>query len=122
MAAPSSHWACRKRSCATARSSTFTSARSMLLEIKDLTVGYGGAPAIWDVALNVEEREIVSVIGPNGAGKSTLINTIAGLLRPERGTLRLGKVDLGKVAPHLVCRHGVALVPEGRRLFAGMTV
>ncbi len=87
-----------------------------------LTVGYGGAPAIWDIALDVGEREIVSVIGPNGAGKSTLINTIAGLLKPERGTLRLAGVDLGKLAPHLVCRQGVALVPEGRRLFAGMTV
>ena len=94
----------------------------MLLEIDALTVGYGGAPAIWDIALNVGEREIVSVIGPNGAGKSTLINTIAGLLKPERGTLRLTGVDLGKLAPHLVCRQGVALVPEGRRLFAGMTV
>ena len=94
----------------------------MLLEIKDLTVGYGGAPAIWDIALEVGEREIVSVIGPNGAGKSTLINTIAGLLRAERGSLRLGGAELSKVPPHLVCRHGVALVPEGRRLFAGMTV
>jgi len=94
----------------------------MLLEIDSLTVGYGGAPAIWDIALTVKEREIVSVIGPNGAGKSTLINTIAGLLKPERGTLRFGGSDLAKLAPHLVCRHGVALVPEGRRLFAGMTV
>jgi branched-chain amino acid transport system ATP-binding protein len=94
----------------------------MLLEIDSLTVGYGGAPAIWDIALKVEEREIVSVIGPNGAGKSTLINTIAGLLKAERGTLRLAGFDLGKLAPHLVCRQGVALVPEGRRLFAGMTV
>jgi len=94
----------------------------MLLEIENLNVGYGGAPAIWDIALKVDVREIVAVIGPNGAGKSTLINTIAGLLKPERGTLRLGEVDLGKLAPHLVCRQGVALVPEGRRLFGGMTV
>jgi branched-chain amino acid transport system ATP-binding protein len=94
----------------------------MLLEIDALNVGYGGAPAIWDIALKVDEREIVAVIGPNGAGKSTLINTIAGLLKPERGTLRLAGVDLGKLAPHLVCRQGVALVPEGRRLFGGMTV
>ena len=94
----------------------------MLLEIENLNVGYGGAPAIWDIALKVDEREIVAVIGPNGAGKSTLINTIAGLLKPERGTLRLAGVDLGKLAPHFVCRQGVALVPEGRRLFGGMTV
>jgi branched-chain amino acid transport system ATP-binding protein len=94
----------------------------MLLEIENLAVGYGGAPAIFDVALQVDEREIVSVIGPNGAGKSTLINTIAGLLRAERGSLRLGGADLLRVPPHQVCRFGVALVPEGRRLFAGMTV
>jgi branched-chain amino acid transport system ATP-binding protein len=94
----------------------------MLLEVESLIVGYGGAPAIWDIALEVAEREIVAVIGPNGAGKSTLINTIAGLLRAERGSLRLGGVELSKVPPHQVCRHGVALVPEGRRLFAGMTV
>ncbi|HLI22930.1 MAG TPA: ABC transporter ATP-binding protein [Stellaceae bacterium] len=94
----------------------------MLLEIEDLAVGYGGAPAIWDIALQVDEREVVSVIGPNGAGKSTLINTIAGLLRAERGRLRLGGADLIAVPAHQVCRHGVALVPEGRRLFAGMTV
>ncbi|HVA14204.1 MAG TPA: ABC transporter ATP-binding protein [Stellaceae bacterium] len=94
----------------------------MLLEIGGLTVGYGGAPAIWDIALQVGEREIVSVIGPNGAGKSTLINTIAGMLRAERGTLRLGGAELSRVAPHQVCHYGVALVPEGRRLFAGMSV
>jgi branched-chain amino acid transport system ATP-binding protein len=94
----------------------------MLLEIDSLTVGYGGAPAIFDVALQVGEREIVSVIGPNGAGKSTLINTIAGLLRAERGNLRLAGTDLLRVPSHQVCRYGIALVPEGRRLFAGMTV
>jgi branched-chain amino acid transport system ATP-binding protein len=94
----------------------------MLLEIESLHAGYGGAPAILDIALKVDDREIVAVIGPNGAGKSTLINTIAGLLKPERGTLRLAGIDLGRLAPHLVCRQGVALVPEGRRLFAGMTV
>ena len=94
----------------------------MLLEIENLTVGYGGAPAIWDIALTVGEREIVSVIGPNGAGKSTLINTVAGLLRAERGSLRVAGVDLVRVPAHQVCRHGIALVPEGRRLFAGMTV
>jgi len=62
------------------------------------------------------------VIGPNGAGKSTLVNTIAGLQRARSGELRFGGVDLGRVAPHLVCRHGIALVPEGRRLFTRMSV
>jgi branched-chain amino acid transport system ATP-binding protein len=94
----------------------------MLLEVKNLTVGYGGAPAIWDIALNVAEGEIVSVIGPNGAGKSTLINTIAGMLRAQQGILRIAGKEFSTVAAHQVCRFGIALVPEGRRLFGGMSV
>ena len=94
----------------------------MLLEVRDLSVGYGGAPAIQDIALDVEAGEVVAVIGPNGAGKSTLINAIAGVLRARSGSMRLGGVDLAGVAAHRVCRHGIALVPEGRRLFVGMTV
>ena len=94
----------------------------MLLEVRNLSAGYGGAPAIVDISLEVDEGEIVAVIGPNGAGKSTLINTIAGVLRHRQGGLRLGDTDLGAVPAHLVCRHGIALVPEGRRLFVGMSV
>jgi branched-chain amino acid transport system ATP-binding protein len=66
--------------------------------------------------------EIVSVIGPNGAGKSTLVNTIAGLQRARAGALRFDGADLGAVPAHLVCRQGIALVPEGRRLFTRMSV
>ena len=94
----------------------------MLLEVRDLAVGYGGAPAISDIDLDVGEAEIVSVIGPNGAGKSTLINAIAGLLPWQKGSLHFGGVDLDTVAPHQVCDQGIALVPEGRRLFPGMSV
>jgi branched-chain amino acid transport system ATP-binding protein len=94
----------------------------MLLEVRNLAAGYGGAPAILDIALDVGAGEIVAVIGPNGAGKSTLINAIAGLLPSERGEIGLDGVDLAALAPHRVCEHGVALVPEGRRLFSGMTV
>jgi branched-chain amino acid transport system ATP-binding protein len=94
----------------------------MLLEVRNLAAGYGGAPAIQDIALDVGAGEIVAVIGPNGAGKSTLINAIAGLLPSERGEIGFDGVDLAALAPHRVCEHGVALVPEGRRLFSGMTV
>ncbi len=94
----------------------------MLLEVRDIAVGYGGAPAISDVSVDVGEAEIVSVIGPNGAGKSTLINAIAGLLRWQSGAIHFGGVDLSAVAPHKVCSEGIALVPEGRRLFPGMSV
>ncbi len=94
----------------------------MLLEAKSLSVGYGGAPAISGVSLEIDDAEIVVVIGPNGAGKSTLINAIAGMLRPQSGTLWFGGVDLRSVPPYLVCSQGIALVPEGRRLFPGMSV
>jgi branched-chain amino acid transport system ATP-binding protein len=92
------------------------------LEVRGLAIAYGDAPAVWDASLDVGEGEIVSVIGANGAGKSTLVNTIAGLLRARAGTVRFGGVALGAVAPHRVCHHGIALVPEGRRLFTRMTV
>jgi branched-chain amino acid transport system ATP-binding protein len=93
-----------------------------LLEVRHLAIAYGDAPAVWDASLVVDEGELVSVIGPNGAGKSTLVNTIAGLQRPRSGVLRFAGVDLTAVPSHLVCRHGIALVPEGRRLFARMSV
>src|SRR2546426_3763644 len=93
-----------------------------LLEARHLAIAYGDAPAVWDASLTVDERELVSVIGPNGAGKSTLINTIAGLQRVRSGELRFAGVDLCAIAPHAVCRHGIALVPEGRRLFTRMSV
>jgi branched-chain amino acid transport system ATP-binding protein len=94
----------------------------MLLEARDLHVGYGDATAVWGASLDVDDGEIVSVIGPNGAGKSTLINAIAGLLRWRQGRVLLAGDDLGAVAAHQVCDHGIALVPEGRRLFIKMTV
>jgi branched-chain amino acid transport system ATP-binding protein len=94
----------------------------MLLEARDLHVGYGDAPALWGVSLGVAAGEIVSVIGPNGAGKTTLINTIAGLLRCRQGELRFDGADMTRVKAHRFCGHGIALVPEGRRLFPKMSV
>jgi branched-chain amino acid transport system ATP-binding protein len=94
----------------------------MLLEARHLAIAYGDAPAVWDATLDVDAGEIVAVIGPNGAGKSTLVNTIAGLQRARAGALRFGGVDLGALPAHLVCRQGIALVPEGRRLFTRMSV
>ena len=94
----------------------------MLLEVRNLHVGYGDASAVWDVSLDVDAGEIVSVIGPNGAGKTTLINAIAGMLRCRAGELRFDGADMTRVRAHGYCGHGIALVPEGRRLFAKMTV
>ncbi len=94
----------------------------MLLEVRDLHVGYGDAPALWGVSLDVAAGEVVSVIGPNGAGKTTLINAIAGLLRCRQGALRFDGTDMTRVRAHQFCGHGIALVPEGRRLFPKMSV
>jgi len=94
----------------------------MLLEARHLAIAYGDAPAVWDASLQVDATEIVAVIGPNGAGKSTLINAVAGLLRWRAGELRFAGADLAGVPSHLVCRQGIALVPEGRRLFTRMSV
>jgi len=94
----------------------------MLLEVRHLAIAYGDAPAVWDATLAVAPGEIVAVIGPNGAGKSTLVNTIAGLQRARSGELRFGGVDLAAMPSHLVSREGIALVPEGRRLFTRMSV
>jgi branched-chain amino acid transport system ATP-binding protein len=94
----------------------------MLLEANNLRVGYGDATALWDVSFDVADGEIVSIIGPNGAGKTTLINAVAGLLKPQAGSLQIGGRELGKLPAHAFCHNGIALVPEGRRLFATMTV
>ena len=93
-----------------------------MLEVRHLAIAYGDAPAVWDATLDVGESEVVAVIGPNGAGKSTLVNTIAGLQRARSGVLRFAGVDLRTVPAHLVCRHGIGLVPEGRRLFTRLSV
>ncbi|HEX6194402.1 MAG TPA: ABC transporter ATP-binding protein [Jiangellaceae bacterium] len=94
----------------------------LMLEVTRLDAFHGHAQALWDVSLNVSDGEIVSVIGPNGAGKSTLVTAIAGLLRPINGQITLDGVDLGALPAHHVCRCAVAIVPEGRRIFAHMTV
>ena len=72
----------------------------MLLEARNLHVGYGDATAIWDASLDVDGGEIVSVIGPNGAGKTTLINALAGMLRCRDGKLRFDGADMTRVRAH----------------------
>ena len=94
----------------------------MLLEVRNLHVGYGDATAVWDVSIAVAEGRIVTVIGPNGAGKSTLINAIAGMLPYQSGGIRIDGNDMARVPAHGFCERGIALVPEGRRLFTSMTV
>ncbi|WP_419853825.1 ABC transporter ATP-binding protein [Candidatus Poriferisodalis sp.] len=93
-----------------------------MLDIDGLTVRYGSISAVRDVSLSVSGGEVVGLIGPNGAGKTTLLNTVAGLLHPASGHVRLDGTDITGFAPDRLLRLGVALVPEHRRLFTDLTV
>jgi len=92
------------------------------LSIRDLEVAYGGVPAVRGLSLDVQPGEIVGLIGPNGAGKSTTLHAVMGLIPARAGDIRLGDASLRGRAPEAIARSGVALVPEGRRLFAELTV
>ena len=93
-----------------------------MLEVRDLRVQYGAAPALWGVSLAIAEGQLVCVVGPNGAGKTTLINAIAGLHPATSGRITMAGRDMTSLASHRYCGAGIAIVPEGRRLFTRMTV
>lgn len=93
-----------------------------MLEVSDIDVYYGDAQALWGVSVHVDEGEVVSIVGSNGAGKSTLVAAIMGMLPARRGRIVLDGIDITDVAGHRVCRAGVAIVPEGRRLFPSLSV
>ena len=93
----------------------------MLLELRDVSASYRGLKALQGVSLHVAPGEIVAVVGANGAGKSTLLRAIAGQVATE-GEIRFDGQSLAHVAPHLITRRGVGLVPEGRRLFPRLSV
>jgi branched-chain amino acid transport system ATP-binding protein len=93
-----------------------------MLDVRNLCVRYGAAPALWGVSLTIGAGELVCVVGPNGAGKTTLINALAGLQPATADALSIDGCDLRTLAPHRFCGAGIALVPEGRRLFVRMTV
>jgi branched-chain amino acid transport system ATP-binding protein len=95
---------------------------SQLLDVNSLYVHHGQLCAIEDVSFSLDEGEILAVVGANGAGKSTLLRTIAGLHHPTSGSISLRGEDIGKLSPSRRVRHGISLVPEGRRLFASMTL
>jgi branched-chain amino acid transport system ATP-binding protein len=92
------------------------------LEVRDLTVAYGAIQAVRGVSFTVEQGQIVSLIGSNGAGKTTTLRTISGLLRPTSGEILLDGQPLHRLPAHEILARGVAHSPEGRRLFARMTV
>lgn len=93
-----------------------------MLEIQSVDVRYGDFQALWGVSLQVEEKEIVALIGPNGAGKTTLLRAIVGLHRPSAGRILLDGQPIQALDGHHIVECGVALVPEGRKLFGGMSV
>jgi len=93
-----------------------------VLEVRNLEVAYDGLTALAGVSLTVGTGEIVALVGANGAGKTTLLRSITGFLRPRAGVIRLDGQDLASVPRHEVVSRGVALAPEGRRLFGRMTV
>jgi branched-chain amino acid transport system ATP-binding protein len=93
-----------------------------LLELRDIDAYYGDFQALFGVSLRVNAGEVVAVIGANGAGKSTLLKTIAGLLRPKAGDIVFDGKPIGATPAFAVLKRGIALVPEGRRLFPSLTV
>ena len=93
-----------------------------LLEVDEVHTYYGNIHALQGISLHVDEGEIVTLVGGNGAGKSTTLNTISGLVRPRGGSVRLAGEDLSRYAAHEITAKGIVQVPEGRRMFARLTV
>jgi len=92
------------------------------LEVKDLRAGYEGVPVLHGISFEVREGEIVAIIGANGAGKTTTLRTIAGLLRPTGGTVKFYGEDVTGLHAHVMVKKGLTYVPEGRRVFAKLSV
>ncbi|MEW6403640.1 MAG: ABC transporter ATP-binding protein [Chloroflexota bacterium] len=92
------------------------------LGIDHLNASYGDIQVLWNVSFRIGSGEIVALIGPNGAGKTTLLRIIAGLHKPYSGTVHLGDTALHALPAHQIVEEGVILVPEGRKLFGGLTV
>jgi len=93
-----------------------------VLKVKDIDVYYGAINALKKMSLEVEKGTIVTLIGANGAGKTTTLKTISGILRPRSGSVFFKDVDISKVAPEKIVGMGISQVPEGRRVFASMSV
>jgi branched-chain amino acid transport system ATP-binding protein len=93
-----------------------------LLELRGLGTGYGALQVVWDVDLQVLPGEWLALVGASGAGKTTLVRAVAGLNPPLSGSVRFDGMDITRLAVHQRVRRGLAMIPEGRRLFTGMTV
>jgi len=93
-----------------------------MLKVRNLDAGYGDIQVLWGISIQVEPGETIALVGPNGAGKSTLLKTIAGLIRPMKGEVHFDGRNISHDNPDVRVKAGLSLVPEGRRLFAGLTV
>jgi len=93
-----------------------------MLAVNDLNLSYGGFQALVDITLQVKRDQIVSILGSNGAGKSTLLKAISGLLKPSSGSIHYDGGRIDHLDPHEIVRLGLALVPEGRKIFPSLTV
>src|SRR4051812_6638727 len=93
-----------------------------MLELRDVHVAYGAIRALNGVSLHVDAGELVALIGSNGAGKSTTLKTISGLLRPRQGAVLFNGQEISRAAPDRIVALGISHCPEGRRIFAGLTV
>ena len=93
-----------------------------MLEVENVSAGYGMVQILWNVSFKINEKEIVSIIGPNGAGKTTLVKTILGLLPLKNGTISFKGEDISKLPPYNIVKKGINLIPEGREIFPRMTV
>jgi branched-chain amino acid transport system ATP-binding protein len=93
-----------------------------MLRVTDLDVFYGDAQALWEVSMMVGAGEVVAIVGANGAGKSTFVKAVMGINRARRGSILLAGVELTTLPGHRTCRQGIAIVPEGRRLFPSLSV
>ena len=93
-----------------------------MLEVTNVSSGYGMVQILWNVSFKIKEKEIVSIIGPNGAGKTTLVKTIAGLLTAKTGTILFNGENVEKLPPYEIVKRGITMVPEGREIFPRMTV
>jgi branched-chain amino acid transport system ATP-binding protein len=93
-----------------------------ILEIEDITSGYGEVQVLWGASLTLEPGKITALVGGNGAGKTTLLRTVMGLVKPRSGAIRFEGQDIGNLSAHTKAKKGLILVPEGRQLFSNMSV
>jgi branched-chain amino acid transport system ATP-binding protein len=93
-----------------------------MLKVSNIDVFYGDLQVLWDISFEVKEKEILVLIGANGAGKSTTIKTVSSLLTPIKGRIEFNGIRMDRLPPHKIIEHGIVHVPEGRRLFADMSV